>query len=278
MKKILFPTDYSETAQNAFMYALRLADNIGAEIYVVHIYEPAIISGSITPEMVDKVQRKNTLDKLDKFKSQTPILRELASELNLEHVPVYYDLREGPIVPIILQIIEESKIDMLVMGTAGADSLNKRLFGSNTINTISKVNIPILSVPIKAKFHTIKSIAFTTLFSRKDEAALDKLLEITRKNGAVIKCLHIVDEKKPVAEQIINDWKLKYKDDAVQFFLLSSSDIEDGISNFIDSENIDILSSVARKRTFFEKLFSSSITSNLSSSIKIPIFIYKNEY
>lgn len=277
MKKILFPTDYSETAQNAFMYALRLADNIGAEIYVVHIYEPAIISGSITPEMVDKVQRKNALDKLDKFRAQTPVFRELATELHLEHVAVYYDLREGPLVSTILKIIEETPIDMLVMGTAGADSLNKKLFGSNTINTIAKVNIPILSVPIEAKFHPIKSIAFTTLFSQRDEAALDQLLEITRKNGAVIKCLHIQDEKNSISEQLINKWKQKYREVAVEFFFLSPCDIEDGIASFIDSEKIDILSSVARKRTFFEKLFSSSVTSHLSSSIKIPIFIYKNE-
>jgi nucleotide-binding universal stress UspA family protein len=39
MKKILFPTDFSQTANNAFVYALQFAASMGAEIITLHVYE-----------------------------------------------------------------------------------------------------------------------------------------------------------------------------------------------------------------------------------------------
>ena len=40
IKKILFPTDFSECANNAFVYALMMADKMEADIEVVHIVFP----------------------------------------------------------------------------------------------------------------------------------------------------------------------------------------------------------------------------------------------
>ena len=39
MKRILFPTDFSEVSNNAFIYALKLADSINAEIVTMHVYQ-----------------------------------------------------------------------------------------------------------------------------------------------------------------------------------------------------------------------------------------------
>ena len=39
MKKLLFPTDFSETANNAFVYALKMAKSIDAEVIVLHVYD-----------------------------------------------------------------------------------------------------------------------------------------------------------------------------------------------------------------------------------------------
>jgi nucleotide-binding universal stress UspA family protein len=43
MKKILFPTDFSETSNNAFVYALQLAKNIDAEVVTLHVYELPVV-------------------------------------------------------------------------------------------------------------------------------------------------------------------------------------------------------------------------------------------
>ena len=38
MKNILFPTDFSENAKKAYIYALHIAEQLGASITTLHVY------------------------------------------------------------------------------------------------------------------------------------------------------------------------------------------------------------------------------------------------
>jgi hypothetical protein len=40
MIKILFPTDYSATAENAFIYALQICKKYDGDLIVLHSYSP----------------------------------------------------------------------------------------------------------------------------------------------------------------------------------------------------------------------------------------------
>ena len=57
MKKILFPTDFSETANNAFIYAIHLAKSLEAELIVLHTFERPVISSlhGGRPELLEDV-------------------------------------------------------------------------------------------------------------------------------------------------------------------------------------------------------------------------------
>ena len=50
MKKIVVPTDFSDVAQNALIYALELAKAFGAELLLVHTYELPIIEHQLAPQ------------------------------------------------------------------------------------------------------------------------------------------------------------------------------------------------------------------------------------
>ena len=54
MKKIVFPTDFSEVATNAFRYALELAKQYHAEIILLHTYELPIADGDVIRNQYDK--------------------------------------------------------------------------------------------------------------------------------------------------------------------------------------------------------------------------------
>ncbi len=40
MKNILVPTDFSENAASAYLYAIELAKRFNATVTVVHVYQP----------------------------------------------------------------------------------------------------------------------------------------------------------------------------------------------------------------------------------------------
>ncbi|MDR0228972.1 MAG: universal stress protein [Flavobacteriaceae bacterium] len=276
MKKILFPTDYSETANNAFKYALQLADLRDAELYVLHVYDPPVISGPISPSLVDNVIKKNEFQKLEQLHANSPVLKTMRTELNLEHVEVLFKIKEGLLIPELLKAIEEQEIDFVVMGTDGQnESLQKKILGTNTLNTITKVKVPVLSVPKEAHFTGLKNIIFTTLFAEEEQATLDSLVEIAKKRNATIKCVHVQQKGCQSCEQIYNQWKERYKDAPIEFHIFSNENVERSLMDFIQHNPVEMVAIVQRTKSFFENLFSKSTAQHLAKHLKVPLFVYK---
>lgn len=277
MKKILFPTDFSTTANNALVYALKMADKHNATLYVLHAYEMPVISATANPVMVQDVYKTIELGKFENFKDQVPFIREIAEEHGLSHVPMLFILEEGFLNSIIKKCVKEEGIDLVVMGTNGNTGFDKKLLGSNTANAISSLHIPVLSIPHNAVFKGIQNIAFTTLFKDKDLAILDKLIPIAKVFDAEIQCLHISSEATTVNGYKLSEWRSKYKDEPISFHFITSKSVEEAIFEFMDDENIDLVVAVTRSRNFFEKLFSSSMTRKLSYHMDIPVLAFHEE-
>jgi hypothetical protein len=55
---------------------------------------------------------------------------------------------------------------------------------------LTDVDVPILCIPIDAKYKKTETIGFTTRFRPKDKKALKKSSEIG-KNGSKVKCLYV---------------------------------------------------------------------------------------
>src|SRR6187401_1268880 len=120
--KILFPTDYSNAAENAFLYALKVAEHLGASISVMHAFEGALVM-SWTEEFFSSTERMDsvTIDEFEKYKIQVQLLKRLAKENNLDHIEVNYALREVPesVVQSILDEAKEHEMDLVIIGTTG---------------------------------------------------------------------------------------------------------------------------------------------------------------
>ncbi|WP_322971317.1 universal stress protein [Faecalibacter sp. LW9] len=182
MRKILFPTDFSETANNAFLYALSLAESQDAMVYVLHVYELPIINGGLSAGLIQNVYDTVKLGQFENFKDNIPQLRKIADEHGLGHIPMKFILEEGNLLYILRETISEENIDFVVMGTKGNTGFEKMIFGSNTINAMTSLKVPILSVPNHIEFKGIKNLGFTTVFNEKDKDALYYLCEIAMRH------------------------------------------------------------------------------------------------
>lgn len=274
MKKILFPTDFSNTANNALVYALKMAENQKASLYVLHAYEMPVISATANPVMIQDVYKTIELSNFENFKDQVPLIRDIAKRHNLDHVPMHFILEEGFLNTILKKCVKDENIDLVVMGTNGNSGLDKKILGSNTSNAIGSLDIPVFSVPHDAIFDGINSIAFTTLFNTSDQKTLDNLMPIAEGFGATIKCIHITNSKDKVNEAVFKSWQENYANKPVKFYIIENTDVEKGVFEFIDVENIDLLVSVTRNRSFFEKLFTSSMTKKLSYHNYVPVLAF----
>ncbi len=282
MKNILFPTDFSQTADNAFIYALHLAESLGADVHILHTYSMPIVSGLgvESSEVIQQVYENVELTSFENFKEKAGELREVAEREGFSEVKLSFVFQEGDLIMNILETISKEHIDLIVMGTNGASGFEKKFFGSNTINTITSIDISILSVPYKAKFKGITKIGFTTIFKDSDKQPLAEVLDIAQKFNAKVRCLNIAKDMKDVTiELAIRDWERDFNSDRLKFIIREEGEqtLEEHISEFIHDLNISFLAIVKRNQSFFERLFSTSLSKKLSYNLDIPLLIIKEE-
>ncbi|WP_277632981.1 universal stress protein [Avrilella dinanensis] len=276
MTKILFPTDFSETANNAFLYALKLAHSLNAELLVLHVYEMPIISttSSGEPDLIFDVYDKLEENQFEYYKKHLRELQDIAQKNEMKRVNMNFAFERGILLSIIQRIIDEQNIDFIVMGTVGASGIGKKLLGSNTVNVIRGVKIPVISVPHNARFEGLKKIGFTTLFKDKDIPAMEEVINIAEQLNAAIQVIHVTNTPDDDDFQLkLTEWKNRFSQAFVSFHIIESNDVEGSIFDFIGEQQINILAMVRRNRNFFDRLFGSSFTKKLSYHINEPVMV-----
>ena len=276
MKKILFPTDFSETANNAFLYALNLAKSIDAQVYVLHVYELPMITGSLSAGLIQNVYETVELGSFDNFKDNIPQLRQIADDNGLNEIPIKFILEEGNFLYVLREIIGEESVDFVVMGTDGNSGIEKMLFGSNTINAITSMKVPILSVPHGMSFKGFKNIGFTTVFDQKDKDALKYLIEIANRHHAKIHCMHVSKDGK-FNQQAMKDWQDQFAGDPIVFEVYHDADPVNAVLDFIKEKQIDLLTVVSRNKGFFDKIFSPGFTKKIANKNITPLFVFHEQ-
>ncbi|TDE00299.1 universal stress protein [Flavobacterium sandaracinum] len=271
MKKILFPTDFSEVAENAFIHALEFAKKVHGEIVLLHTFELPIYDNQFFPENYAVIYNSVELAQFGMFKDEIPKLRALAEERHLDKIKMTHRLMDGDLLHNIKKCIKEDKIDFVIMGTSGATGWDAFFVGSNTGSVITGIETPMLCIPIEAKFKKIEIIGFTTRFRPKDKKALNMVLDIAKKTKAKVKCLYVKTSDSDVSKDTVAHWEKEFMNEPVAFFVITSDEVKETILDFILYKEIDILSMLTYKRGFFEGIFKPSLTKKIANNFDIPI-------
>jgi nucleotide-binding universal stress UspA family protein len=271
MKKILFPIDFSDTADNAFVHALEFAKILNAEIVLLHTFELPVFDNQFFPENYAVLFNSLQLSEFDMFKDKIPKLHAIAEKLNLDHIKMSHRLMDGNLLFNIKKAIEEENIDFIVMGTNGATGWEAFFLGSNTGNVLSAVDVPVLSVPLESKFKKIETIGFTTRYRNKDKKALMEVLKIAKKTHAKVKCLYVKTMDSDVSDATIKEWEEEFAGEPILFSIIPTDDVQDTILDFVLFKDIDVLAMLTYKRNFFVELFKPSLTQKFSNRLNIPI-------
>ncbi|UQD57089.1 universal stress protein [Flavobacterium sp. K5-23] len=271
MKKILFPTDFSEVSTNAFIHALEFAKIVKGELILLHTFEMPVFDNQFFPENYMVIFESIELSKFDMFKEEIPKLRAIAEQRKLDKIRLTHRLMDGDLLYNIKKAIKEDDIDYVVMGTAGASGWSEFVSGTNTGAVLVDIHIPLLSIPMDAVFKKIETIGFTTRFRPKDKIALKKVLVIAKKAGATVKCLYVKTNNSDVSKELIKNWEAEFENEPIEFYVITSDEVKETILDFILYKDIDILTMLTYKRSFFEGLFHPSLTKKFANNFDVPI-------
>lgn len=140
LRRILVPTDFTETSERALDWALSLAERLGASVTVMHSYELPIASfpdGAIiaTPEIAARIA-----DASQQALAQTVERRKQRG------VPLEAVLREGAAWEEINAVADAIDADLVVIGTHGRRGLARALLGSVAENVVRTAHRPIVTI------------------------------------------------------------------------------------------------------------------------------------
>jgi len=134
---ILHPTDFSTNSAAAFQLACSLARDHGARLIVLHVAAPlvAIYGDGIVPVALEpEVQREGLAEQLHQVQPQS-------GQVRVEH-----RLADGDPALEILNAAQQSKCDLIVLGTHGRTGLARLLMGSVAEQVVRKAQCPVLTV------------------------------------------------------------------------------------------------------------------------------------
>ena len=271
MKKILFPTDFSEVATNAFVHALEFAKKMQGELVLLHSFELPIYDNQYFPENYNVLFDSLQLSEFDMFKEEITKLRKIAEELKLDKIKMSHRLMDGNLIFNIKRAIKEDEIKFVIMGTSGVSGWEEFFLGTNTGSVICTINVPVLCIPLEAKFKKIETIGFTTRYREKDQKALKDVLKIAKKMEAKVKCLYVKTSNSDVSEETIKHWETEFAGEPVKFSVIPSDDVKETILDFVMFKDIDMLAMLTYKRNFFVELFKPSLTQKIANQSSIPI-------
>ena len=137
LKRILVPTDFSETSQAAVRYGVALARAFAAKLYLLHIPEhPGEAAETEFPIGLFETMKNAAHDRLGRLLTEVET-RELKPE---------YAMRLGVPSDEIVQHALDHEIDLIVMGTHGREGVARVLVGSVAEKVVRRAPCPVMTV------------------------------------------------------------------------------------------------------------------------------------
>jgi len=270
-KHILLPTDFSENAFSAALYAIKLFEKEQCTFHLLHSSRMKVslmssMSNKLIRVLADKA-RKDLTDlkaRIEKHSTNSNHAFEVILSTN--------DLNSS-----IEAVIEKVKIDLLIMGTKGETKATELLFGSNTVNVIKQVTqCPILVIPDAYDYVVPEQIAFPTDYNRAYNNELESLIQLAELNHSIIRVLHINDEDtiSELQKKNLTLLKMALENYNPTFHWISKDDKKaKAIQIFTEDLDINILVMINYKHSFIENIIKEPVIKSIGFQPKIPFMV-----
>ena len=141
LKRILVPTDFSPLSRKALLYALRFAEEFGADVTLLHAIEPEVPPAfdgfMIAPPIVANESRAKCANRL----------KDLASSIALPCTDrIVFNVRTGLAAYEITEAAKEHDIDLIVIATHGYTGWKHFAIGSTAERVVRAAPCPVLVV------------------------------------------------------------------------------------------------------------------------------------
>jgi nucleotide-binding universal stress UspA family protein len=277
MKTILVLTDFSTNADYVAQYALRFAQEIGANILLCNIYQ--VPAGEETNDRLSWPIRDCEENSINDLGAQVAKLKSrLDAEVSGEGFKPEVDQysAEGRLSETIKQLAATHDLLLAVISTHSADKISEYFDTDHAWDIVDNAVIPVLVIPYQARFKPFRLIAFGTAMNYTDINILESLVGLAKYSNAEIVVTNIAGEKEMgnKIKQFFNQIPDKIKYTNIIYHSIVGTNPVAALRELCAHIGIDLLAMVHQKDSLFEKLFGGSVTRKMATSPGKPLLIF----
>ena len=170
----------------------------------------------------------------------------------------------------------QQEADLIVLGTTGASGASEILFGSNASSVVSKTQIPVMVIPKGSTYKDLTRIAYATDYNEPEFPSMMRLIYFAEQYDCPLDIVHVKSE----SDRYFNAENNFFKKNKAQFSYpnMSYIDLEKGdvvasINQYVADKNVDLLVMAKHNRSFFDRLFHSSLSKKMAIHSHIPLLV-----
>ena len=264
MKNLLVITDLSQEALPVLQFANKLAAKADAEIVLLHCLQ----SEALTPTSENRA--------LLRLRSFTGRLQQQYPKVNATVVHNECVVRSGSLVSSVQDLVQDYQIDMILMARPNAaDEIGNALFFQDFLD---HVNCPVLLVPSQAELKAFSRISYAADFTKLDMGILKKIISLAQIFNANLDLVHVYQktQRSYLAQykKALNQLCVEVAYDKINFFLLEEDDKLEGINDFAEERQADLLVIATPDENLVNRLCSQKYLKTDAYHRHIPTIIY----
>jgi nucleotide-binding universal stress UspA family protein len=270
MKTIIIPTDFSPAATNAVNYGADMALAINASVLLLHVYNIPIALGDVPVALLSVEELKKAAeDNIARLKK------------DLEHITsgklkIYTEARLGSVMDELEDVCKKIKPFAVVMGTTGASAVERTLFGSNTLTAIKHLTCPVICVPKGKEYgNGVRKIGLACDFREVvEKTPVTEIKDFVKEFHAQLFVLNVDYDNRQFKPDTPEQSVLLHtalEDVHPEYHFITHKDIEDGINEFAETHNLDLVIAIPKKHKLLDGLFKKSSTRQLVFESHVPV-------
>jgi len=268
MKQIIVAIDFSKGSVHALRFAISIANVVGANIQLLHVYKPdsaESIFDNVEKDAMREIQsRLNTL--IDKYKKL------------LKKGKIEGKIRKGKVYKEIVNQAKYSDAYMIVIGTHGVSGFEEFWIGSNAYRIVSASPCPVIT--IRYGFCCTKRITKIVMPIDDTRDSRQKVPFVAELAKLLCAEVHIMALYRSKIKEVQKEVE-KYADQAGKFLANSNvkysiftkrvDNIADGIIEFASSINAEMIACMTEQENTTSNIWLGPFAQQLVNHSKIPV-------
>lgn len=261
MNDILITTDFSPGSENAMYYGAELAQELGAAIVLVHIYQVPITMNDMPVMVFTAEESKNNADiSLERCRDE---LKQTYPGLSITTESML-----GSITEEINSLAKEKNPFAIVMGSQHTRGMERILLGSTTASVIRHVHYPVFAIPLGYKKKPVKNIVLAADLEDTPVSVSNKIVAITQLLQANLHIVHVkIKEETKRPEALLEKLNVL----SPLYTSIDNKKVKDGLEKYVEEVNADLLMFLPHEHNLIERLFFKVHTEDIITDTKIPV-------